>query len=254
MDEAGPNVQSVNREFGRDAEVPEGKLIGQLLAILAHDFRNPLAALCSNLDYLKTVAGAASRDSVEAIDDGIVSCDGLSHLIHNLELLGQLLRREKPPTATPVRLGVVAAAAVENCRAAAQSHGLHLELDSAARDCRVQVEAPKVLAIRAVANLIRNGIQHAPPGSSVRLEVRDDEGRARVVVSDSGLPLGVNELDPFSAQGQIPSTRTSSQERYSRGLGLLCARIGATACGANVSGGPRPTGEGNQFELVFRSS
>src|SRR5262245_13794222 len=67
-------------------------LIGELIGLLAHDLRNPLSALHSNLGYLEAVLPSDEGEAREAVEDGVVSCDGLSHVIDNVDLLGQILR------------------------------------------------------------------------------------------------------------------------------------------------------------------
>src|SRR6186713_225154 len=68
---------------GTSGETIESQLIGELLGLLAHDLRNPLSALHSNLGYLDTVLSSHDDEAREAVEDGVVSCDGLSHVIDN---------------------------------------------------------------------------------------------------------------------------------------------------------------------------
>src|SRR5690606_13210231 len=47
------------------------RLIGELLGLLAHDLRNPLSALHSNLGYLDAVLASRDEEVREAIEDGL---------------------------------------------------------------------------------------------------------------------------------------------------------------------------------------
>jgi signal transduction histidine kinase len=229
------------------------RLIGELLGLLAHDLRNPLSALHSNLGYLDAVLAARDEEVREAIEDGIVSCDGLSHVIDNVDLFGQALRgsgeTSSHGSATPVT--ALIAAAVESCQAAARSHGLVLQLDASARQVHASVEAGRELATRALSNLIRNSIQHAPPASTVSVSAAIDGAWVKVQVRDSGAAFpDSNRKHAFTAEGQVAAKARSG--RYSRGMGLYCAELAAVLCGAQIDVLSSSEVDGNVFELSLR--
>lgn len=233
------------------AEPIASQLIGELLGLLAHDLRNPLSALHSNLGYLDTVLSSRDDEAREAVEDGVVSCDGLSHVIDNVDLLGQVLRggmrvQRSPSPALPLIAG-----AVERCQPAARSHGLSLELDAKARQLHAVVDVGRDLATRALTNLIRNSIQHAPPSSTVTVTASADAERVLVQVSDSGTSL-TDELREvaFTAEGQV-AAKARANSRYSRGMGLYCARVAATLCGGEIRVLDPPGGAGNLFQLAL---
>jgi signal transduction histidine kinase len=229
------------------------KLIGELLGLLAHDLRNPLSALHSNLGYLDAVLAARDEEVREAIEDGLVSCDGLSHVIDNVDLFGQALRGNSETlnhgSASPV--GALIAAAVESCQAAARSHGLVLQLDASARQVHASVEAGRELATRALSNLIRNSIQHAPPASTVTVAAALDGQWVKVQVRDCGSAFAdSNKKNAFTAEGQVAAKARSG--RYSRGMGLYCAELAAVLCGARIEVLSSSEADGNVFELSLR--
>jgi signal transduction histidine kinase len=231
------------------AETIESQLIGELLGLLAHDLRNPLSALHSNLGYLDTVLSSQDDDAREAVEDGVVSCDGLSHVIDNVDLLGQVLRGGLRVQKSPSPAAALIAGAVERCQPAARSHGLTLELDAKARQLHAAVDVGRDLANRALTNLIRNSIQHAPPSSTVTVSASAEDGRVFVQVRDSGTTLTEDIRESaFTAEGQV-AAKSRSNSRYSRGMGLYCARLAATLCGAEIRVLGTPAGGGNIFQL-----
>lgn len=222
-------------------------LIGELIGLFAHDLRNPLSALHSNLGYLEAVLPSEEGEAREAVEDGVVSCDGLSHVIDNIDLLGQILRGGLSLSRSPSSVAALVAGAVERCQAAARSHGLKLELDPKSRQLHVTVDVGRELATRALANLIRNGIQHAPPSTTVHVSAAVEGQNVCVYVKDSGTPLTDDLVETaFTAEGQVAG-KVRSNTRYSRGMGLYCARIAARLCGADVRVVPTP--KGNTFQL-----
>lgn len=236
---------------GISAERVGAQLIGELLGLLAHDLRNPLSALHSNLGYLDTVLSSHDAEAREAVEDGVVSCDGLSHVIDNVDLLGQVLRGGLRVQKSPSPAAALIAGAVERCQPAARSHGLSLELDAKARQLHAAVDVGRDLATRALTNLIRNSIQHAPPSSTVLVSASAEADRVLVRVTDSGTSLtGDLRESAFTAEGQV-AAKARANSRYSRGMGLYCARLAATFCGAEIRVVEAPSGAGNVFQLAL---
>src|SRR5689334_19160154 len=234
---------------GTLTETIESQLIGELLGLLAHDLRNPLSALHSNLGYLDTVLSSQDEEAREAVEDGVVSCDGLSHVIDNVDLLGQVLRGGLRVQKSPSPVAALIAGAVERCQPAARSHGLTLELDAKARQMHAAVDVGRDLATRALTNLIRNSIQHAPPSSTVTVTASTEGNRVFVLVRDSGSVLTEDIRESaFTAEGQV-AAKARANSRYSRGMGLYCARLAATLCGADIRVLATPAGGGNVFQL-----
>src|SRR6186713_3605789 len=66
-------------------------LLGELLGLLAHDLRNPLSALHSNVGYLGSLSDKYDDDAREAIADALLSCDGLRIIIDSVEILSHVL-------------------------------------------------------------------------------------------------------------------------------------------------------------------
>ena len=243
--ESSQDEGSARVEYGQI----DKQLVGELLGILAHDLRNPLSALNSNLGYLGSVLAGADPDAGEAIDDGVVSCDGLSHIIDNVDLFGQLLRGEVKVRSAAVPLQSIVGAAVQSCQSAARSHGLTINAIEATERRHLMVQASRDLATRSLANLIRNSIQHAPTGSTVAVTMHEgSSGASSVRVTDEGAALGESSLSAFTAVGQLHA-KANLHSRYSRGLGLFSAQLAARFCNAVVAA--QPQASGNCFELRF---
>jgi len=225
-------------------------LIGQLLSLLAHDLRNPLSALHSNVGFVGSMSDPANVDTQEAIADALLSCDSLGHIIDSIEILSHVLTgaEQLPPSSFSV--APLLQDAVSSCAALATSHEVRLALDAEAQASTEQVVAHRDMALRALTALLRNSIQHAPPGSTARLGLTPDGDRCAVFVKDSGPALAEEASDAaFTAAGQI-STKGIRGGRYSRGLGLYCARVCAAAAAAEAVV-HRDDSAGNTFRLLL---
>lgn len=227
------------------------RLMGELLGLLSHDLRNPLAAFHSNLEYLISALGDVDEEAREALSDGKVSCDGLSHIIDNIDLLGQVLRSAKHRSSGPCPLSAVLLAAVKRCGGMAESHGVLLEHDPEVPRLHAVLEGPREMLVIALTNLIRNSIQHAPGATTVHVSASVQPGSVEVLVADRGLPVPASLRDvAFSAVGQVES-KTQSNCRYSRGLGLFCARVAACLCGGSIEANGDDGVQGSTFRLIL---
>lgn len=219
----------------------------ELLALLVHDLRNPLSALRSNVGYLSG-ADIIDSEAREAVIDAEASCDGLAHILDNMEVFGHSLsgRSALPPSLLSLASLVRDTAA--QCESFARSYGVKLEVDPGVAVSDARVRAHREMLGRALANVVRNSIQHAGAGA-VKLSIRVDGSSATIEVRDRGPVLAsAGAHSPFSAIGQL-MTKHHAEGRYSRGLGLYCAKIAADVAGATLSARAAPDG-GNLFEIT----
>jgi len=225
-------------------------VIGQLLGLLAHDLRNPLSALHSNVGYLASALGDVDPEMREALADTLVSCDGLAHIIDNIEVLAHALAAQQNLAKLQIDIVPLIVEAVARNQALAKSHGVELVLDPAASSLSARVQAHREMLARALGNLVRNGIQHSAGAAAVRVSARLESGQCIVTIEDGGLPLSEQlHEEGFTAGGQLVA-KSARGGRYSRGLGLFSARVSAEAAGAFVRV-VRTPGATNAFELFL---
>jgi signal transduction histidine kinase len=225
------------------------ELVPELLALVAHDLRNPLSALRSNLGFIGSVVERVDQDAREAVADAMVSCDGLAQIIDNLEVVIFALNQTRAPELGAVLLTQAVGESVSACRSMARSHGVDLNLDPGVAALGVTVRSHHEMLVRALSNVIRNAIQHGGE-SPVRVSAVSTAKTAKIRVADGGTPLDpAAKPSPFTPAGQLAS-KHSHQGRYGRGLGLWCASVTAVAAGATLSSSAgKVEGERNVFEL-----
>jgi signal transduction histidine kinase len=221
------------------------ELVSALLGLFAHDLRNPLSALHSNVSYLGSVVGTQDAEAREALDDVAASSDALGHITDNLELFALALEGGKRRESHDFAVRELLREAAQKSRRFAESYRVTLEVEAeTAVDLRAV--ANRDMLLRSLSNLIRNAIQHAGETGKVVVRARRQGSEIIVAVSDSGVPLSADVGEQaFTAEGQL-STKNVSGGRYSRGLGLYAARIAASVAGAKVQSA---AGGGAVFEL-----
>jgi two-component system, OmpR family, sensor histidine kinase BaeS len=213
------------------------ELISSLLGLFAHDLRNPLSALHSNVSFLSSVLGTGDNDAREALEDVAASSDALGHITDNLELFALALEGQRPRERQEFPVRELLREGGQKSRRFAESYRVSLEVDVDSSSA-LRGFANRDMLLRALSNLIRNAIQHA--GESGKVLVRAEREGSEVVISvtDSGAPVAQEVRErAFTPEGQL-STKNVSGGRYSRGLGLYAARIAASIAGSDVRSRP----------------
>lgn len=225
------------------------ELVSALLGLFAHDLRNPLSALHSNVSFLGSVLPTPDNEAREALEDVAASSDALGHITDNLELFALALEGTKPRETQELPVRELLREAGQKSRRFADSYRVSLEVDADSA-AELRAIANRDMLLRALSNVVRNAIQHAGENGKVLVQARRDGKTVVVSVSDSGVPLAEEvRAQAFSAQGQL-STKNVSGGRYSRGLGLYAATIAAEIAGASVRSAP---GARASFELCVNA-
>ena len=228
--------------------------LSDLLALLAHDLRNPLSALQSNLSFLASSPERFDLDEREAMQDAVASSDALAHMIDSLELLAKVLGSEPIRTPRMLVLAAVVQDVLVRHRNEATCHGVSLEPDSSLAGEQFRVRSDPAMFTRALGALVRNAIQYSRSGSTVRVSGWRQGERCGVLVADGGPRLASDfQESAFQPEAQCVAKRRL-EARYSRGLGLYCARTAARLGAAEVRSVEPPAGATNAFLLSAQAA
>jgi len=222
LNEAGERLAAARTQADamarRVADSERLAALGRVAAGLAHEVRNPLAAMRLRAENaLATGDDGRRRDALAAVLGQVARLDALV-----ADLLAMTHRRAPDPA--PMDLAALLDGVWEGHEAQAAAAGIALHMDCLALTVRLDAAAMG----RCLGNLVQNAIQHSPAGGcvSVRAEVRD--GALRLVVSDTGpgvaSALAASLFEPFV---------TSRPE--GTGLGLAIARELAEAQGGRLT-------------------
>jgi PAS domain S-box-containing protein len=199
-------------------------VLGQLAGSVAHQIRNPLAAIKNAASVLKRSTGeeVVVAQMLSTIDDEVR---------HANQIVTDLLdyARVRPPTTRPIDVGYLIQTALDGQHV---PPGVRVTLRVPDLP-PVQVDADQVQM--ALANLVRNALDAMPDGGALTLSAELDDRDIVVVVEDSG--SGVRP----EVQKRLFEPLVTTKPR-GLGLGLTTARILLENQGGSVAycerGGP----------------
>ncbi|WP_304638946.1 hybrid sensor histidine kinase/response regulator [Pseudomonas sp.] len=157
----------------------------EFLAVLAHELRNPLAALRGGLELLQR---APANEQTARI--GSLMQEQMAHLFRLVDDLldaSRITQGKIELRNAPFDLREAVLSAVEMARPAieAQRHTLALNLP----DEPVELLADQVRITQCIANLLNNSAKYTPGGGHIAVTLGITSGSCRVTVSDNGLGL-----------------------------------------------------------------
>lgn len=182
----------------------------ELIAVLGHELRNPLAIMSSALDVVELREGSLSRELV-LVQRQIRH---LSNIVTDLVDASRLrfgTIRIRPAT---VHVVAALAEAIESVQPLIETRGHALEIDV---DHEITVTADPERIVQALAKVLDNAARYTPTGGQIKVTATRDGAFVQIVVADTGNGLEADLLqrvfDPF-VQGP------RGLERSAGGLGL----------------------------------
>jgi signal transduction histidine kinase len=215
--------------------------VGRLTAGIAHEIRNPIAAM-----RLKAENALASDNDSRRLPALHFVLDQIARLDQLLRDLLSMTQRRKPELES-VDIASFLNAVDEEYRELAASKNLGLAV-RIADDVSLSPDPPSFdrnQVRRAVSNLVANAIENTEPSGAISIEAARVEGWLHLSVLDtgSGVPAEIEDtlFEPFV---------TSRSE--GTGLGLAIVREIARAHGGEARHLPTPTGAHFRIELPWR--
>jgi signal transduction histidine kinase len=211
-DELGELAGTFNRMADRTQTLLAAER--RLLLDVSHELRSPLARLSVAVELARSdESNGLPLDRIQR------EADRLNALISQML---EVTRLEGDPTQRKlvrVRLDELVGGLVDDCSIEATARGCSLTLQTPI----VTVDGDRELLRRAIENVMRNAIRHAPPESRVEVALENGGGHAKVTVRDYGPGVPPEALphlfDPFY---RVDSDRNRGSGGV--GLGLSIAR------------------------------
>lgn len=215
------------RELGRYSAVTRERtrrlsLLGRLSEQLAHDLKNPLAALKGALQFLEgeRAAGRSLDAHAEFLQLMLEQVNRVDRTVGEYQRMAKVEAVLRPGSASKLVADVLALGRFAAPTNVAVTSELAGELPACALDAD--------LMAAALDNLLRNACEAMPQGGTVTLRTELREDRVGVVVEDSGVGMHAREIE--RATDEFYTTKATGS-----GLGLSFVQRVARAHGGELS-------------------
>lgn len=212
----GDEIGLLIRAFNHTLERLENLFTSQqrFLADVSHELRTPLTVIKGNADLIRKFG--VDEESLDSIKD---ESDRLTRLVGDLLLLAQAESGKLPLNLRPVELDLLLTDVLQQMRVLA---GDKVKLRLTDID-QVLVQGDADRLKQVLINLISNAIHYTPVGGDVFLTLSKSEGKAKIIVRDTGPGIPAGDLphvfDRFY-RGEKSRTRSKTS---GFGLGLSIA-------------------------------
>jgi signal transduction histidine kinase len=224
----------------------------QMLGMVAHDLRNPLASIVTRVELIEALAarlgGAAPDDKVLSSCQVIVrSAERMEKMIADLLASARNEAQTIALACSEIDLADPVRAAIGLNHAAAEKKRLRI-VERLEHGRPIVADEDRL--IEAIDNLLSNAVKYSAPGGTITVATGSDGGAglALVSIADEGQGLSGEDLARAFQSFQPLSARPTGGEA-STGLGLAIVKAIAEAHGGSVVAASPGKGQGSTFTL-----
>ncbi|MFH0945331.1 MAG: hybrid sensor histidine kinase/response regulator [Planctomycetota bacterium] len=232
-------ISDMTSQIDLDRRISESESlarVGRMVAIIAHEIRNPITGIRA-LAQLLQKEHPESSSARESIDEILSLADRMT------ATLMDLLQYSKPRELSemPVKMGDLATDLVREGRRWPSCEGRTLKYqENTEEDLLVLGGRDRLFS--AFSNLIDNALQASPEGGMVIVSLGGDTGECRISVEDSG--PGIDSADHLRVFEPFFSKRDGGT-----GLGLSIVKSAVEEHGGSISVGRSSLLGGGLFEV-----
>jgi signal transduction histidine kinase len=217
----------------------------ELLAMLAHELRNPLGTISNALQVLR-MKGEADGTAKRAIDAAERQVLHQAMLIDDLLEASRVTRGQVELQCEELDLAGLVRETVEGYRASLDAAGIALSLDAGAEP--LMIRGDRLRLSQALSNLLDNAAKFTPRGGRIAVRVaRTAAGRrAEVRVRDSGAGIPPEEL-PYVFEVFTQGDHSLDRAQGGLGVGLAVTKGLIDLHGGEVEAHSEGMGKGAEF-------
>jgi CheY-like chemotaxis protein len=215
------------------------------LAMLAHELRNPLAAISNASELMMRIgAGGDRADALSALLKR--QSRQLTRLVDDLLDLSRISRGRVTLEEKPVEMGELVQQAVETIQNFVQEKAHRLVVAKPAH--ALYVCGDKTRLVQAVSNVIHNAAKYTDKGGEIFLEVSDSEKEVGIKVRDNGAGISA-EILPSLFGLFVQSERTLDRSQGGLGIGLSVVKRLIEMHHGSVQAFSKGVGQGSTFTI-----
>jgi PAS domain S-box-containing protein len=200
----------------------------EVLAVVSHDLKNPLATIKLAAHLLLKPEPLEANGAKEFVRKIYRSTDQMESLIADLLDFAKIQSGTFSVERSAKKLHQVIIRVIDSIRIQAEAKRQTLEVDLPSSLPDVAVDARRIGQV--VSNLVRNAIKFTPQAGTIRISARQEDQRIVVSIADTGPGIPQEHLvQIFERFWQVPSRRKNGS-----GLGLSIAKGIVEAHGGKI--------------------
>lgn len=220
----------------------------EFLATVSHELRNPLNAILGWSRVLveeRDIDGARMRKGLDVI---LRNAKAQVQLVEDILEVSRIVTGKLRLTTGLIDVGAVVEAAVETVRAAAQAKRVSLGSRIDGAPGTIVADEDRVQQI--LWNLLSNAVKFTPPGGSVCVSARREEGAVELAVADTGEGIDADFL-PYVFDRFRQFDGSTTRRHGGLGLGLAIVRHLAELHGGTARAESDGRGRGAVFVVTL---
>jgi PAS domain S-box-containing protein len=217
----------------------------EFLATLAHELRNPLAAVRAGVAVIRKahLDGAAVVEHCSIVERQLRQ---LTRMVDDLLDVADITRRGLPLEKTRVEIGAIVRMALEQVRPLIEEAGHALSARLPAEP--ILLDADPARLVQVLTNLLNNAVKYSPRGGRIQISVQREHDELRINVKDSGIGIPAEKLESvFEMFGQLDRSLESGYKGL--GIGLALARTLVAKHGGRIKAHSEGLGRGSEFSV-----
>lgn len=215
----------------------------RFLATLAHELRNPLAAIRSGVELL-FLCGPADPDRAEAQTAIGEQVRHMTRMLDDLLDISRITRDRITLKTEHIDCRAVVENAVRSLRASLEDDRYDVQVSLAGEPLYVEGDGTRLEQI--AINLLNNAVKYTDPPGRIRVELQSEDGFAVLTVRDSGMGISSDMLERiFEPFAQADDTLHRSQGGL--GIGLSLVKKLVEMHGGTVRAASEGIGRGSTF-------
>ena len=235
------HAEAVEREADRIAELTaaaqSAKAKDQFVSQVSHELRTPLTSIRGFLGLLLNdradEISVADRDEYLAVIDR--NSGRLLRLVEDLLFVAQMDEGRFVLDKTDFDLVEVLAEAVEAVRPLADKRQIELRDQS---EAKLRLLGDRDRVAQVIDNLLSNALKFTPDGGEITVDIARSNGNARLVVADTGVGMGSDEIHHLFERFYRTEAATAQAVQGS-GLGLSICKAIVEAHGGAITADSR---------------
>ncbi len=238
-------VVTILRDITQEKEIDRMKT--ELVSIVAHELRSPLAAISGFAEILSSIG--PTKEQVEEYSNIIrEEAERLAELVSKYLDLTKIEAGRMDFVPAFFQIKQVFDATLYLVSSQAQKKNINLDLNFANEDLEVYVDEKMMSEV--IVNLLLNAIKYSPENSSIHVKVLESSKNVDILVSDTGYGIDKNHLPHIFDKFYRIKDDIRIQDEKGTGLGLSLVKEIVELHGGTITVASKMN-EGTTFKIML---